>query len=295
MRTPQEHSDDSIFWNNIKLIQETLGANEHSLAEELGLNASKFIFYKNNELSVPFVNVKSFSDKIGINADALLQSNISSKQLEQAVSINWPSRIPEKYLTGMGSKSFTVRHILKIAKRHGVLEKTCAHFGIHKFAFETKVDFPISVQLASDILEFIALSADLKTEELSELGLLNCIYLKDTVFGHYLGQAQDLTDLYERFLGVVNNLEENWSYKIQFVDEEKVIINSYPSERLSETYKRRDYSSYTFTKFRSHVGAHLTRYIGKVGAIPTVTKSIHHGDSFCQFNINFKNLKPLSP
>lgn len=294
MRSPQELSADAIFWANIKVIQEALGANEHSVAEVLGLNSAKFVFFKNNGLSVPFANVTHFSDKIGISADALLQSTLIPKQLREAMAINWSSRIPEKYLTGLGSKSFTIRHILKIAGRYGILNETCAHFGIQKFAFESTIDFPVSVQLASDMLQFIASKVALSNEEYSQLGLLNSQYFKNTEFGEYLSKASDITELYERFLNVVNNLEENWFYKIQYADGEKVIINSYPADKLADAYKRRDYSSLTFTKFRSHVGAHLTRYIGLEGAEPTVTKSIHHGDSYCQFNISFKNLKPLS-
>lgn len=294
MRTQIERISDNLLWTNINLIQESLGANETSLAKEFGLNKNKFIFYKNNNLSVPFTNVDRFSQSIGISADALLLAPIQAPHLKHAIALNWKSKVPRMYLVGSGSRSFTIRHILKLAKRHDIFEEACATFGLNEFSFETTVDFSVSVQLASDLLHFISQRVELKDEDYSQIALDNSFYLKDSSFGKELSTSRNPLELYEKFMDVVNHLEENWKYDIQYADKEKVIINSYPCEEQSEKFKRRDYSSFMFTKLRSFVGAHLTRYIGLEGALPTVTKSIHYGDSYCQFNINFTNLKRLS-
>jgi hypothetical protein len=285
---------DKQFWANVMLIQNTIGIDESYFARELGLNTQKFQFHKMNELSIPFHGVNNLSRKIGISLDAILEKKITSTQLTAAIKHNWSARIPEKYSVGDGSRSFTVRHILSFAKKYGIYEETCAHFGLDPFCFEYKVDFPISVQLASDILQFIAHRVNLSENDYSQMSFANSMYFKNSQFGRDLSQSRNTTEVFEKFLDVSNHVEENWSYSIQHADKHTLVLNSYSTEKLSDLYKRKDYSSYTFAKFRASMGTHLVRYLGFEGTKATITKSIHQGDNYCQFTFDFRDLRPLS-
>jgi hypothetical protein len=294
MRTGEELKSDDLLWANINLIQDSIGLNEAFIAKELGLNTQKFLFHKINHLSVPFHGVKNLSNKMGLSLEAILQKELDPHQLQSAAKLNGSARIPHTYQLGDGSKSFTVRHILKTAKRFGIYEDVCRQFGLDETSFEHKVDFALSVQLASDILQYIASKVHLTESDYSEMSLANAFYFKDSDFGKELSLSRGITEMYDKFLDVISHVEENWKYKIQFADKNYILLNSYPTDKLSDLYKRENYSSYTFTKFRAHMGAHLTKYQGLTGAVPTIRKSIHNGDDYCQFKFDLTNLKPLS-
>jgi hypothetical protein len=275
-------------------IQEAVGLDEKFIARELGLTTSKFIFHKHNKLSVPFNGVKSLSKKMGISLNSLLVSELNPSLLKEAIKINWNSRIPKKYQIGDGSRSFTIRHILSVAKHYGVQQEILSHFSLDEISFENKIDFSISVQLASDMLQDLSTRVNLTEQDYTHMSLANAMYFKDSVFGKELSESRSLSDMYERFLQVVNHVEENWEYEMQFADKHKIVINSFSTNKQTECFKRRDYSSYTFTKFRASMGAHLTRYLGWDGARTKITKSVHNGDGHCQFEIDISNLRPLT-
>lgn len=294
MRSHEDLSADHLFWSNIDVIESSIGLSQEFIAQSLGFNPQKFQFYKNNQLSVPFKSVKNLTYNMGLNLESLLISEMNENHLKEATKTLSLSRIPNHYQTGNGSKSFSIRHILKTAKKYNVYEDVCAHFKIDKFIFEHQMDYPVCVQLASDILQYISQKVQLTEEDYNEMSYFNAFHFKDSQFGKTLSNSNNLLDMYERFFSIVNEIEENWTYEIQNADNKKILINSYASERVSDIYKRRDFSSITFSKFRVAMAAHLTQYKGFVGAKGTILKSVHHGDSFCQFQIDLSNLRPLS-
>lgn len=294
MRTSEEQKADNQFWKNLSLLQEATGLTTSFVAKNLGLNEAKFVFYKNNNLIVPFNRVKNLSAKLGLSVDTFWENQLSEQQLRNAIKINSKSRIPIPYQLGNGSRSFTARHILKVAKKYGIYEDVLKTFGLSELSFEHRVDFNISVQLASDIIEFIASKVNLTDEDYSEMSFYNAIYFKNSAFGKELSSSQDVIEMYEHFLSVVNRVEENWHYKIESADHNKLLLNSYPREKMIDTYKKDDYSSFTFLKFRASMAAHLTKYIGIYGTKGTITKSIHHGDSYCQVEFDYSDVRQLS-
>jgi hypothetical protein len=90
------------------------------------------------------------------------------------------------------------------------------------------------------------------------------------------------------------NLETNWTYRIESTKNGKVLLNCYPTENLTDLFKRKDYSSENFTKFRILVTGALTRYLGLTDAKTRLTKSVHRNDSYSQFELDIANLMPLS-
>lgn len=101
-------------------------------------------------------------------------------------------------------------------------------------------------------------------------------------------------EIYEHLVFLTSFLENNWFYKIESYKDGKILLNSYASERLTETLKCKNYSSYNFLRFRILVTGVLTRYIGLTDAKTKITKSVHHGSDHCQFQIDISELKPLA-
>jgi len=244
-------------------------------------------------LSLPYVGVRKLSDEMGLTTESLILKKLNEDHLSEAIRIISTSRVPEKYKIGDGTKSFSIRHLLKAAKRYGLYEEVCRYFSLDPFSFENNADFKVCVQLASDILIYISCRVQLTEQDFEEMSFATAMYFKDTRFGASLIQANSIPEMYELFLNGVNHVEDNWSYTLQKADDQIIIIRSFPTERLSDIYKRKDYTSVTTSKFRVAMAAHLVRYQGFTGTKTMISKSIHHGDDYCQFEIDVSNLHPL--
>ena len=293
MRSQEDIYADNLLWKNIETIKDSIGLTDSYLAQELGFDDKKFQFYKHNKLSIPFKSVNNLTYKMGINLSSVMSEKIDFNQLREATKLISRSRLPFKYQKGDGSKSFSIRHILKTAKKHGIYDEVCSFFNLDTMSFEHTLDFPVCVQLASDILQYISHKVHLDEDDFNEMSSYNAFYFKDSQFGLTLSNSRNLPEMYDSFIGVVNDIEYNWNYELQAADHKRVIINAFASERLSNYYKRKDYSSITFSKFRIAMASHLTQYLGFANAKGSILKSVHHGDSYCQFQIDLTDLKPL--
>ncbi|MGE3608372.1 MAG: hypothetical protein AB7I27_02200 [Bacteriovoracaceae bacterium] len=293
MRTAIELKEDELFWKNIDLLEEGTGLSSAFMAKELGLHPLKFQFHRNHQLIIPFNSVNNFSKSLGLSVEAFWKKDLTSHHFKEAIKINSKKKIPEQYKIGEGSRSFTVRHIMQVAKKYGIYEDVCEFFGLSDMCFSNTIDFNVSVQLASDILEFMAAKVDLTDQDFSDMSIANALYFRDSNFGRELSSSKDVIEMYDKFLNVVNQIEENWSYKIQYADKKMLLLNCYHREQMANEFKRKDYSSYTFTKFRVSMAAHLTKYLGLTDTIGTITKSIHYGDSYCQMKFDYSNARPL--
>lgn len=294
MRSFNESRIDNLLWDNLGTIQEVTGIQDDVMASQMGLTAQKFTFLKNNASVLPFTGVNKIAGKLGINLDSILSEELSTDDLRNNFKGYFQSLLPDEYKRALGSKSFTVRNILKIAKKYGFYKEIQSNFSLDDLTFDSNIDFEVSVQLASDLLDSISVRVPLTNEDYDLMSHGNAFHFAETEFGKILSQCKSPLEIYEHLISVVHHVEQNWSYKIEKADEKSILISSYSNENIADLYKRADYSSYNFTKFRASMAGHLTKYIGLEGATTTITKSKHRGDSFDQFRIDYSNLKPLS-
>ncbi|WP_408096019.1 hypothetical protein ACJVC5_13330 [Peredibacter sp. HCB2-198] len=282
------------MWNNLGTIQEVTGIQDDVMATQMGLSSQKFAFLKNNTSILPFTSVNRIADKLGINLDSILCEELNTNDLQNNFKGYFQSLLPDEYKRALGSKSFTVRNILKIAKKYGFYKEIQTNFSLNELTFDSNIDFEVSVQLASDLLDSISIRVPLTKEDYDLMSYGNAFHFADTEFGKILSECRTPLEIYEHLIRVVHHVEKNWSYKIEAADDKSILISSYSNENISDLYKRTDYSSYNFTKFRAAMACHLTKYIGLEGATTSITKSKHRGDSYDQFRIDYSNLRPLS-
>lgn len=282
------------LWSGIHSIQEQLKINDHVFSQKAGMNWEKFIFCKQNNLSLPFHHLENLSHYLSISVDSLLRGEVDHR-LEKTMFENLlKNHLNERYQIGEGSKTLTLRHLIKLAKNYNIHQQVMEKFSLPPILVEAKIDLEISAQLVADIVDYMCQLVTITDEDLKEIAELNAFYFKDTAFGKLLKSCQTPIEVYENLVFLTSFLENNWYYKIEKYVDGKVYLNSYPSERLTETFKRKDYSSYNFLRFRVLVTGVLMRYIGLTDAETQITKSVHRGDDYCQFLIDTKSSRPLS-
>lgn len=282
------------LWLGIKHIQEELNIDDIAFSRRSELSWHKFIFCKNNNLSLPFYNLVNLAGFLSLPVEKLIMGDFGDSFNSKKIEYKFNQSISPQYQTGAGSKTLTLRHLLKLARKHGLDQDILHQFSLPSIILEAKVDFEISVQLVADITDFIFSRVELSEDQIKEVALLNAFYFKDSIFGKLLKSSNSTLEIYEHLVYLTSFLENNWFYKIEKVQNGNIFLNSYPSERLMETYKSKCYSSYNFSRFRILVTGVLTRYLGLTDAKTQITKSVHFGDDYCQFLINTNNLKPLS-
>ena len=285
---------DRKFWKGLNLVQGNLNISDLTLSQKAELNWQKFSFCKKNNLGLPFYSLEKLSLYLKIPLDKLIKGEISHELTPQLIQSEILRNLPEKYQIGRGSKSFTLRHLLKLADRHHLRQEVLSEFNIMENLIEAKVDFEIPVQLVADVIDFIASKVTLREQDFDYLASLNAFYFKDSAFGKLLRSATKPHELYENLIFVTRYLEENWSYEISSIKNDQLLLTSHPNESLTEIYKRKDYSSLNFTRFRIAVATNLLQYIGIGSVKSNITKSIHEGNDCDQFMIDLKTIKQQS-
>jgi hypothetical protein len=251
----------------------------------------KFSFFKQNHLALPFYNIEKISIALKIPVDKILRAEIESLLTPQIIQYELMNRLPEKYHLGRGSKSFTLRHLIKLADKKGIKNLILKEFNISEHLISAKIDFEIPVQLVADIMDSMARKVSLYDEDFSYLADLNAFYFKDSGFGKMLRAATSPNELYENLIFVTKYLEDNWSYEISSIKNDTVLLTSHPTESLCDIYQRKDYSTLNFTRFRIAVAANLLKYIGINSVEASISRSIHLNDNCDQFSIDLSTIR----
>lgn len=286
---------DRKFWEGMNYIQTRLNLNDQTISTQTDLKWQKYTFCKLNQLSLPFYNLEKLAGFLSISVDKLARGEVigtfDSKMIEAEVK----KSLHDEYQIGAGSKSFTLRHLLILAKSKGVYHNTINHFRLPAHLVEAKVDFEIPVQLVADVMDYISQLSPMSYSDFEYVASKNAFYFQDGAFGKVMKSAANAGEVYERLVFLTRYLEENWNYKITKLNSKQLTIESFSTEKISDLYKKRDFACYNFTRFRGAFAGSLTGYLGLNNAKSQVTRSVHNGDSFDQLLITFDDIKqPLS-
>jgi len=276
------------FWSCIDSVQEELSINDKKISDLLNITENNYKSLKDENKAIDALSMANVCRHFNLDFKNLLLGNIDITTLKKHFIENNYDAMPERYTKFAESKSFTLRHILKLASSYNRDTTVLKKLQISHQKIERE-DFNISVHAIADA--FYMMKNDFTDSDYLKIAKMNAFYFKDSEFGKELRKSKTVRDMYERFLSVEYNLEKNWSYSIVKSCEKEIVINSYPNPELVEAYKKIDYSNIYMTKFRAYFASTLTSYLGLSDAQVKVTKSVHDGHSYCQFKINYDGLR----
>jgi light-regulated signal transduction histidine kinase (bacteriophytochrome) len=185
------------FWRNLSFIQSKLKISDFDISQRANLNWQKFIFSKNNSLSLPFHSVEKLSQFLSISTEQLILGSIGNRFESKVLEHQWANSLEDKYQLGTSSKSLTLRHLIKLAKRNNVYQQVISHFRLPEHLLEAKLDFDVSVQLLADIIDFIDSLVPLTENDFKFVAEQNAFYFQHSVFGNILKSAQNPIEIYE--------------------------------------------------------------------------------------------------
>lgn len=284
---------NSKFWDGLRFIQNDLSIKDSSFAAESEISFEKFQFLKNNEIELPVYNLMKLSRSLNIPLDKLASGDVSAHLNRASLFHQWKQKIDDKYQTNEGSRSFSLRHVLQIAKKYHIYQKTLDHFRLPSYFFDSHVDYNVSVQIVIDMLDFVCANAPVSDQDFLRIGHQNAFYFKNSAFGKLLSSSRNSIEVYENLFFVSRYIEENWCYTITKAKDNKIILTSSPTDKLLDVYKTRYYSSENFTRLRASVIGQFGMYIGIQGSKTYVTKSMRNGDSCYEFIIDNSQARQL--
>jgi len=233
------------------------------------------------------------SEAFDIPLDKLASGDVLPYLNKSSLFTQWKYKIDDKYQTNEGSRSFSLRHVLHIAKKYNIYHKTINHFRLPSYFFDSHIDYNVSVQIVIDMLDFVCANAPVSDQDFLHIGNQNAFYFQKSAFGKLLSSSRNSIEVYENLFFVSRYIEENWTYKITKAKDDKIILTSAPTEKLLDIYKTKYYSSENFTRLRASVIGQFGAYIGIQGSKTYVTKSMRNGDSCYEFIIDNSQARQL--
>ena len=267
------------FWASIEDIQGRLALSNEDLSDFLEIN--NFIQHKNRK-RVTLDILESVLSAFNISAQNFLLRTYDIDDIYRKYHSNEPDSIPNKYTQYAFSNFFTLQNITEQAKKYGLRSELLRHLQMNESVLSDPLK-PVSALAVNDAFSF--LSPYLSNQDYDILGFRNAFYLKESSFGETLSHAKSFKEVFINFIEVVAHLEQNWTYEVKNLKDNKVTLISKPSERILEHFEGLRFSNVEVLKFRMSVVSYLPQYIGLNKSSVYLKKSIFFGDSYCEVDI----------
>lgn len=278
------------IWNSLVEVQTLLNLSDEFISEIMGMSTREFIESKEYRFDIDCMAILNLCKELCLDEKHFFDGSFDKKSLIEHYSKQNEHYLNSRYTDKAYSRMFTLRNILSVARTMGKDDFLLKKLQITPFMAERDVD--VSCLLISDA--FAALRKFFHSAHYYLVGELNALEFRGSKFGKELSMANTPQELFERWLGMRMLFEDNWFYSIDRMNKNEVVINSYPNEELVDHFQTRAFSNLETTKFRAGFAATLPTYIGLSKADVTLSKSVHYGDSFCQFHVDLTKTTQLS-
>ncbi len=278
------------IWNSLIELQNLLNLSDSFVSEVMDISLEEYSQAKALRKDLNCMAILNFCKELNLDEKLFFDSKFDKQSLIEHYSKQNDHYLNPRYTEKAYSRMFTLRNILTVARTMGKDDFVLKKLQITPFMSERDVD--VSCLLISDA--FAVLRKFFHSVHYYLVGELNALEFKTSKFGQELSTAKSVQELFEKWLGMRMLFEDNWFYSIEKMNQQEIVINSYPNGELVDHFQTPDFSNIETSKFRAGFAATLPTYIGLSKAEVTLQKSVHNGDKYCQFHVDLARVKPLS-
>ncbi|MAX67103.1 MAG: helix-turn-helix transcriptional regulator [Bacteriovoracaceae bacterium] len=281
----------NLFWKNLNDIQSHLNLSHEEMARLLHMPTSKFSKAKFAQKDISLLNVSQFADFFNISLDLLLKGKVDTATLKCHYH-HQNYDLPQRFHQSAKSPAFAFRNLLKVSEIYQKKDLILKTLQISEKYLATN---PKYISLLA-ITEGCKLMKNFfTTEDYKFIGRLSALELKDEHYGYNLKQNSSLPDLYEMAILLEHNNSKNWTYQIRKINSRYAIVDSYCTQKLSNSKQFCRKSGHFLDLIRIGFAETLPRYINCSNTKISLRKSIFHGDQYSRFFIDFTQSMKLPP
>ena len=275
-------------WKSINQIQSDCDLSDSKVANILSLSLNRFQQVRKNSGVLNVEAVLNFIHYFGIDPDRFIAGVIDFKALASSYTGN--SILPERYLYSAFSRKRTAATVVRYAEE--VFGKQ------ESLRLLRRLQIPADALLDLEGLTNVWLVTDICNEFAKRFGSNRLIHVgmyssnlntTEAVNSSFQGCASPVEVFEKGVLEITPKyFDTNFDYKIEFLDKERCVIASRPSERLKEGMKNFKPGSMEISLYRTGTFATFLSFAGFHPEKAQLLTSIYEGSDACRHEISFQ-------
>lgn len=230
------------------------------------------------------------SETLDTSIESIINNKVDYLEIEK-LFLGIFDELPERYANGAYGKKRSCINILNyIEMNHGIAIKALIlrKFNLHLQDFSDP-DEVINNHFIVDLVGYLY-SNGFNDQDLIGMGEISYICNKDGMIGDTLKDYDNSEDLIEYFFeNAVRDFDINYKYEILDLKNNSYTVGLTQIPEVLESMKVKKLGSLEVSLMKSGVIKSLPRYAGKPDFRVTLEKSIHRGDNYCAYKIDFSN------
>ena len=277
-----------LFWSQLDLIQNVLHLDDKNYASFVELSSSEYLKLKSSKTFPKVANLDHFCKRLKVSQSQLFEGDINYISLKERF-LSTPNELPYRYRYGSLSKSRTIINLFDyIETAYGLKLKLALieQLGIPSYLLDSP-DHHININLITDLCDLLKKIGFTKSEFVN-LGLASFYTNYNNSFGQYLRKHRNIEEMfYDLCSNLSHEFEKNFSYKLERINDNKIIVLAKPTEQAKELLGTHLVGTPDACLTKQGVFATFPRYLGYQYSKVEKTDCLYENHSYTKYSINF--------